>query len=52
MPTTTPPPPPWERDPGPGRLLLHVPRRWPVTTIYVIAVAALFIFLCISDGAR
>jgi hypothetical protein len=49
MPTMTPP---WTPDPVDARELLHVPRRWPTTTVYVSAVAVLFTLLCWAESAR
>lgn len=48
MPTTTPP---WAPDDVTGRSLLHVPRRWPITTAYVTGVIIVFGLLCWAGRA-
>jgi hypothetical protein len=47
MPTTTPP---WA--PEPTVRLLRVPRRWPHTTGWLVAVTVLFTILCWAEAAR
>ena len=49
MSTTTPR---WAPEPVNDRDLLRVPRRWPITTLYVIGVTILFVVLCLAEAAR
>jgi hypothetical protein len=48
MPPTTPP---WAPEPD-SRDLMRVHRRWPTTTLYVVAVTVLFVLLCWAETAR
>jgi hypothetical protein len=48
QPTTTPP---WAPDIVDSRDLLRVPKKWPVTTLYVVGVAILFVLLCWAEAA-
>lgn len=49
MPMTTPP---WAPEQMDARDLLRVPRRWPVTTLYVVGVTVLFVLICWAETAR